>query len=299
MVEPDWQNTVTAALMGCEVLFPKDNYPICRHLPEARLGDLRVPDDLWSAFPYDNIAAQVAQLNRKLGAEVKPTLPIRGILNEAVILRGDALLTDMLCEPERAQRVIGFSADLLERQLRTNGGGCMILNCTVPMIGPRRYRERILSLDRRVAEVCRRQDGEFAIHHCGRIDDYLPLYRQLSAHVAGLEVGHESDTRKVLECFPETRDVWQIIEAGLINSGAPAAVGRTGRPDPGDDARSLAPPVAAGPRHRIRRPRREPDNDLRSRASSVRISWSIFCNLRRRGDNVGFSPSPPSPNGLP
>ena len=225
VLAPDWQNTVTLALTGCEVEFPKDNYPIGHHLPEERVETLNVPEDLWSIYPYTEVARQIDYLNRKLNSDTNKTLPVRGVLNEAVILRGDALFADIFLEPNRAKKVLDFSFTLMQRQLKTNGGGCTLFNCTVPMIGPCTYEEKILSLDRKIARQCRRQNGRFTIHHCGIFDDYAPLYRRLSTAVEELDIGHESDMRLAMEIFPETGHMSQIIDASLMNTGSPEAVG--------------------------------------------------------------------------
>jgi hypothetical protein len=222
---PDWQNASTSAFAGCDVDYPKDNYPIGRHLPEDKLDNLHVPRDLWSVFPYNETARQVAYLNRRFNTDAANAVPTRGILNEAVILRGDALFLDMFVNPDRAQRVLDFSFNLMRRQLETNGGGCTICNCTVPLIGPRSYDERIFDLDRGIAEQCGRQGGPFGIHHCGRFDEYATSYRRLSPAVAWVQIGHASDVRRVLELFPEAAGVDQLVEATLINSGTPAEVG--------------------------------------------------------------------------
>jgi hypothetical protein len=211
--------------MGCEVVYPPDHYPIGRPLPEARLDGLCPPEDLWSAFPYREIARQVAYLNRRLEAAASPSIPVRGVLNEAVILRGDAFLLELAAAPERARRLLAFSADLIRRQLEANRVGCMITNCTVPLVGPRTYESEVLPFDRQVADLCRRQQGDFAIHHCGAFDSYVPLYRQLSPVVAALDIGHESDLRLAMERFPESAHVSQIVEARLMNAGSPAEVG--------------------------------------------------------------------------
>ena len=224
-VAPDWQNAVTSALVGCEVEYPRDNYPIGRHLPVESIDALSVPEDLWSAFPNCEIARQVDYLNRKLATEVGKLLPMRGVLNEAVILRGDAFFMDLHGDPERARKVLDFSAALMSHQLRLNGTGCTLFNCTVPMIGPGTYESQILQLDRQIAQQCIRQNGPFSIHHCGTFDEYAPLYRRLSATVTELDIGHTSDIRLAMDLFPEAAHMSQIVEAGLMNTGTAAAVG--------------------------------------------------------------------------
>jgi hypothetical protein len=225
VVPPDWQNAVTAALVGAPVVYPPDNYPIAGRLAPDRLEALAVPDPLWAAFPYCEIARQVRHLNGRLGADARPSIPIRGVLNEAVILRGDSFLAELLVEPDRAERLLGFSRDLIVRQLQVNAGGCMVTNCTVPLVGPRTYRDRVLPHDRRVAAECRRQGGGFSIHHCGDLDPYVAMYRGLTPAVAMLDIGPRSDLGQVLEVFPEAERVSQIVDARLMNAGTPAAVG--------------------------------------------------------------------------
>jgi hypothetical protein len=230
VVAPDWENAVIGALCGCEVEYPRDNYPLMRHLPEERIGSLSVPADLWSVFPYNEIARQVRALNARLSADVVPQLPARGVLNEAVLLRGDAILTDMFLEPERAGRVLGFSVSLFEAQVRANvAAGCgsvMLFNCTVPMVGPGTYAERLLGYDAGIAALCRSLGAGFSLHHCGTLDPYTTAYRSLSPRFDWIEIGHTSALRPALDAFPEA-EVSLIVSTHLMRNGTAAEVGAT------------------------------------------------------------------------
>jgi len=102
---------------------------------------------------------------------VKTHQTMRGVLNEAVILRGDAFFVDLHGDPGRARKVLDFSAALMSHQLRLNNTGCALFNCTAPMVGPGTCEPRILPLDHRIAAQCMRQNGPFSIHHCGTFDE--------------------------------------------------------------------------------------------------------------------------------
>jgi len=224
---PDWGNAVIGALCGCEVEYPADNYPLMRHLPEDRVGSLAVPADLWETFPYSEILRQARAMSAKLDADIAPAIPTRGILNEAVLLRGDTLFTDMFVEPEKAARVLDFSYSLMKDQIGANarfgGSPVMLTNCTVPMVGPSTYEQRLLSYDAGIARVCEEQGVGFFIHHCGVFDPYARAYRTLSPRVGLLDIGHESDLRAALEMFPEA-DVSMIVSTHLLRTGAVADV---------------------------------------------------------------------------
>ena len=220
---PDWGNAVIGALCGCEVEYPADNYPLMRHLPEDRLGSLAVPADLWETFPYAEILRQARAMSAKLDADVAPAIPTRGILNEAVLLRGDELFTDMFVEPEKAARVLDYSFSLMKAQIHANArfGGIpvMLANCTVPMVGPSTYEEKLLRYDAGVARLCGESGVVFALHHCGNFDPYARAYRTLSPHFGFLDIGHESDLRSALGMFPEA-EVFMIVSTHLMRTGS-------------------------------------------------------------------------------
>ncbi len=228
VVAPNWENAVTGALCGCEVHYPKDNYPLMRHLGEERIGSLAVPADLWTAFPYSEILRQVRHLNTRFGADAAPVIPTRGILNEAVLLRGDALFAEMLVEPAKASRILGFSFQLMKAQIAANflHSACpvMIFNCTVPLVGPATYREKLQAYDAAIAGLCHTGGVTFSLHHCGNLDSYASAYRSLAPRYALLDIGHESNVRAALETFPEA-EVSLIVSAQLMSTGSPADVG--------------------------------------------------------------------------
>jgi hypothetical protein len=228
VVGPDWENAVIGALCGCDVEYPADNYPLMRHMSDERIESLAVPDDLWAVFPYNEILRQFRAMNGALGTDAAPAIPTRGILNEAVLLRGDALVADMFLDPPAASRLLDFSFSLMKAQIAANarfgGAPVMLTNCTVPMVGPATYGQILRKYDDGIARHCEGQGVAFAMHHCGNLDQYIGAYRSLSPRFAFLDIGHESSLRAALAAFPEA-DISLIVSTHLLRTGSAAAVG--------------------------------------------------------------------------
>jgi hypothetical protein len=104
VVQPDFAHAATPAAAGCAVSYPIDSYPWSRHLDEASVRTLLPPTELTGIFPYSEIVSQVAYLNSRLGQQVAPLFCPRGILNDALLLRGEAFFVDRCEDAEVAER---------------------------------------------------------------------------------------------------------------------------------------------------------------------------------------------------
>jgi len=202
------------------VEYPIDNYPWNRHLSWDRIRTLSVAPDPRQVFPYSEIISQVSYLNEKLGCDAAPWLPTRGVLNDAVLIGGMSLLEGLAEDASLAERLLDYAFQTLARNAEINyedlgyRGNVMLTNCTVPMVGPRLYRDRLLSYDARIRDLTFALSGDLAIHHCGILDTYSSIYQSLSP-IGFLEIGWDSDVRLALASFPEAV-VQYIFSAGYV-----------------------------------------------------------------------------------
>jgi hypothetical protein len=145
---------------------------------------------------------------------------------------GAEFFVDYYANPDRARRLLGLMRELQRQSIdyfaRTAAlpslmvGGrqaqyfCMA-NCTIPMTGPRIYKEWLLEYDLEAASQMARGGRKYAIHHCGKFDDFAELYSHID-NIAWLEIGGESDLRRALDAFPEAR-IQYIIDYQLLMNG--------------------------------------------------------------------------------
>lgn len=230
VVPPDFGNAATAAAAGCDVIYPADNYPWNRHLPIEQLRELcrpAGPEKIASAFPYNEIIKQVKTLNTELDTNVSPFLVPRGVLNDALLIMGNDFFTDLPDGSPPAVRLLDYCTSILEAVIdfdgRTGAGETIILtNCTVSLVGPRFYEDRLFHRDRSLYDSVRRVGLPFGIHHCGIVDPYLSLYRRFPK-VDFMEIGWGSDVQKTLETFPEAV-VRFIFSAHFLLSSSAAEI---------------------------------------------------------------------------
>ena len=222
VVLPDFGNAITPAAAGCEVVYPEDNYPWNKHLPEDAMSGLKLPH-LAEVFPYNEIVSQVRYLNSKLGKDVSPCWNSRGVLNDAVLIRGPEFFTELSLESERATKLLDYSYSILTSVVKYNHNNfsnknmVMLTNCTIMMINPDMYRDIFLTYDRKIYELAYGFNQEFGIHHCGVFDKYIPEYRKIPK-VNFIEIGWGSDIKSVLSLFPEA--VIQYIFSAVFVSSA-------------------------------------------------------------------------------
>ena len=207
VIPPDFGNAASAAAAGCEVSYPVDNYPWNRHLEADAVWALEIPADISKRFPYSEIFGQVAVLNRRLGCDETPLLIPRGVLNDAMLIRGQNFFLDRSEDPELALHLIDFCSGILEAVVAANAVNrrpetVILTNCTVPFVGPQSYTDWLLPLDLEILKTVRRAGLPFGIHHCGLLDPYIPAYRRFSK-VDFLEIGWGSDVGRAMESFPE------------------------------------------------------------------------------------------------
>jgi len=198
------------ALLGCEIMFQKDQAPASVHKSLDTPRDLAMfeaPDlskNTW-AMEFQEQAARLIDRYGSVDAAINHGGPINVASN---VLGTDAFV--YLAEaPREFGALLQTIADLCiltydKLTLRWNpelgaDREMFIGNCPVMMLDPAMYVSEILPADLSIRSRVKR----FALHHCGPMDRYLDAYKKLEP-LEYLEVGYGSDTGAVREAFPGT-----------------------------------------------------------------------------------------------
>ncbi len=212
-----------AAIYGVEILYTRDGWPTC---PTGRLSseqaDHLEPPDLDANGFVDQLMTQVDWIAEHLGP-VRGYLNWQGVLNTAYRLRGEALFSDMLLEPQRARNVFACVAQTMRdgaRRLYARQAATGVVvehitvsNCLVNMISPRQYAEMLMEHDRRFAE----DFGLLGLHNCAwNADPYVPHYAELP-NLGYVDMGIESDLAAARDAFPEPRRALMVTPMDLTN----------------------------------------------------------------------------------
>jgi hypothetical protein len=208
---------VLPALFGAEIRFAKDEapWPVPLNLSADDILALRVPD-IETTWPMDRLIADMDRLEDEFGYVVGD-FDTDGILNTALVLRGQQLFVDLLDSPKLAHHLFSILAEThvrVARYMRSRTGTCAVAtnrsilnvnpaiylhsNCSVQMISPALYRQFLLPYELYLAERLQ----PYGIHHCG---DNLHLFADAYAQVPSgfYDVGWGSDVPRCRAALPE------------------------------------------------------------------------------------------------
>ena len=198
-------------ILGLSIRYFPNAWPanVGLHLPDEAVAHL-VPPDLGGNAFFQGILRQVDRVVELTGG-AEGYLHWQGVLNTAYRLRGEAIFTDLIENPERAHRVFEVvTATMLEgaRALcthqRRHGFDVRFLsiaNCMLNMVSPAQYREHLLPYDLRLREAFE----VFGIHNCAwSIDLHMDAYAGIR-DLAYIDMGIESDLPRARRLFPQAR----------------------------------------------------------------------------------------------
>jgi hypothetical protein len=208
---------VLPALLGVPIRFSADQaaWPMPLNLDRQAILSLRAVD-IESTWPMSLLIAQMDQLQQEFGCVVGD-LNTAGIVNTSVELRGNDLLLDLIEDPELTDHLFQVVAEMQVRvgqYLRDRTGTTSIAvnrsildvdpaihvtsNCSVSMISPRLYEQRVLPHEMYAAEKL----APYGIHHCGgNLQKYAKAYSRMP--VRFFDVGSGSDAGECGRLFPD------------------------------------------------------------------------------------------------
>jgi len=225
VIPADFHNSLGPAAMGCELVFPVNNYPISKHADEDTLKKMQVPDDIENTYPYNEMIRQVKYLNNKLNKDKKPFIFKNGVLNDALLLRGDSIFLDLIEDEDIGRHVLDLSIELGYRVFDYNFKQksmpeiMPLCNCTAQLIGPKLYEDVQLEYDQKLAAYINNNGTGVMIHHCGTLDGFIDHYKKLPK-LAMIQMGHKSDVKLALDSFPEILIDYCFSSSWLISASA-------------------------------------------------------------------------------
>lgn len=200
-----------SAIYGVPIIYFPDNWPNCGHkyLTDEKIENLEPPDLDDNPF-FKSLLRQLDWIEKKKGI-IAGYVNLQGVLNNAIRLRGEQLMLDMLESPRLAKhllecvcRTMTDAAGRIQARQESSGfktGFFTVSNCMVNMVSPEIYEEFLLPLDVRIAEEFKL----IGVHNCAwRIDPYLEHYRKIP-NVAYIDMGLNSDFKKAKSFFPDAR----------------------------------------------------------------------------------------------
>ncbi len=199
------------AIFGMETLFSRDGWPDAKraYIGEDEMARLQAPDLDVNPF-FQEMMRQVDWIAQR-EVQVNGYINWQGILNNALRLRGDQILTDLLVWPEKCRHLFDCIRDTMVEaarrlQQRKKDTGVhenfiTVSNCAVNMVTPQMYREHLLPYDVELAEIF----GCIGIHNCAwPATPYLDAYAEIS-YVGYIDMGLDSDLARARELFPTAR----------------------------------------------------------------------------------------------
>ena len=133
---------------------------------------------------------------------------IDGILNSAIALYGDALLTWLVLNPDVATHVLRVLRDTTVavheyfRSLCGTAAPMGLGNCTMCMIRPQMYRDVLLPLDMVWCRRAERFGLPFGFHMDGRLDDYADIVAEFP-YLHRVDMGSDTDVARVRRVLPD------------------------------------------------------------------------------------------------
>lgn len=216
-------NATLPAVLGCEVVFPDDNYAWSHQLPIDKLGTISLPPDWTERFPVRELISQAHYLSSQYNQPVPCNWNTQGVQNVAVSTGGVQFLASYRDQPNLALHLLDTAAATIRASIHYMASVQSLpnpfihANCTAMMVSPEHFKEWLLPYEIELYEEVTRLHTQYGIHHCGKADTYLPIYDRVP-HLAWLEVGMGSDVALAQRTFPNM-PVQLIVDASLMREG--------------------------------------------------------------------------------
>jgi len=207
---------ILSEMLGCEIHYSDDKSPqvIC-----AKREDFRVDvEGAMHTLPMKRLNQLIEALKGRYGY-ICGDINWGGVLNIALDLRGDAMLTDMMLYPEESDKYFRDIASVIEKFIlyiyEQTGTTSISVNrivkhlqpavflhseCTHTMISEDLYETFLLPIDLKWSETL----SPFGIHYCGSDPHrYADEFAKIP-HLAFLDLGWGGDVKLLREKLPET-----------------------------------------------------------------------------------------------
>jgi len=203
-------------MLGCEVIYSENHPPmvVCKYIDSLNISI----DDAFESSIFKKFFALVDSLKQKYGY-VTGDVNWGGILNIAMDLRGNEVLTDLLLIPGEIKNFFNQIAIFIEKftsfifnltgttsvsvnrnVLHLNKPVFLHSECTHTMISEKDYEEFLLEFDIQWSNKFR----PFGIHHCGSDPHRMVNCYAKIPHLDFLDVGWGGDVKLLRQYLPDT-----------------------------------------------------------------------------------------------
>jgi len=199
------------SIFGRQLQYYQDKWPIPKgpNLTDDEILSLEVPDLSNNEF-FMNVFDQIDEIYKYTGS-VRGYLNWQGNLNTAYRFRGKSIFTDLIENPKIVTKLLDVISDTYlkgvkmiyskQKEYNKEYNFATIANCTVNMVGPEIYGSQLLKYDQKIAE----EFPIIGVHNCAwTVTPYIDLYSRIP-DVAYIDMGIDSDLKKVREVFPDAR----------------------------------------------------------------------------------------------
>lgn len=207
---------IIPSLLGVPLRFGANQaaWPVPLNLDREAVMRMRVVDPKHT-WPMSLLLNQMDELEQRFGY-VLGDLNTGGLINSAIEVRGNDLFTDLKEDPDLTDHLLGLIARTVAgvgRLVRQRTGTTSVAvnrsivdvdsaihvtsNCSVSMISPALYQDRVLPFERHLASHL----SPFGVHHCGsNLQKYAAAYSTLQPRF--IDVGFGSDLEQCNRLFP-------------------------------------------------------------------------------------------------
>lgn len=218
---------IVPALYGAPIWWQERDWPWTehgQHLTDAEVDALE-PVDLGNSAFWNAFLEQVAWIAR-YSPRLDGFINWQSVINSGYRLRGEAIFTDMVENPERVFNLFDcLAATMIEGARRLYAVQAVhgvhlehftVSNCMVNMLSPRFYARFVLPYDRILAE----EFASLGIHNCAwNADPYVPYYAQIE-NVSYVDMGIDSDLAAARAALPATRRALMYTPMAIANKSS-------------------------------------------------------------------------------
>jgi len=227
---------VVPALFGVEIRFSDSQspWPVPANLSREEILALDVPE-IEKTLPMDRFIADMNELSAEFGFVVGD-LNTEGVLDNALVLRGQQLFTDLFDDPALVNHLFAVVAETQLRVascVKARTGTCsvatnrMVLhadprlyvhaNCSVQMVSPAIYRRFVLPWELHLAGRLQ----PYGVHHCGNnLHIFAGLYEKIRP--VFVDVGWGSNIGHCRQALPDVFFSLRLSPARMLRQPAAA-----------------------------------------------------------------------------
>jgi len=200
------------AMFGVPIRYAKDQPPWANtiRLDDNFIMSLKpLTREEFAKHPLvDEIVRQHALL-KKEGYSCSTQQNLGSVMNSAIYMRGMDLFYDFTDRPELVHQLFDLITNVMLLsydyfcEIDEYRSPLGVGNCSVAMLSPSLYKEFCYPYDLRIMNHAKKCGVSFSVHQDSRIDSFIGVYKNAFDHLAGFDIGCDSNVRLFREAFSD------------------------------------------------------------------------------------------------